>query len=114
MEKEHTLKLDGLKDLRSNLVPPVNQKRLAKKQAAVCKSGDNAMTIEEKKHLDFEVYQRNRRQMCWGAMSMMLFCTAATILEPERMAAAESILMAQYLALSALVGAYFAVGHKEA
>ena len=35
MEKEHTLKLDGLRNLRSSLVPPVNQKRLAKKQAAV-------------------------------------------------------------------------------
>jgi len=29
------------------------------------------------------------------------------------MAEADSILMTQYLALSALVGAYFAVGHKE-
>tara|TARA_B100001057_G_C22030994_1_gene637210 strand:- start:265 stop:423 length:159 start_codon:yes stop_codon:yes gene_type:complete len=51
--------------------------------------------------------------MCWGAMLMMLLCTAATLYDPSRMAAAESILMAQYLALSALVGAYFAVGHKE-
>lgn len=72
------------------------------------------MTIEEKKHLDFAVYQKNRRYMCWGAMAMMLICTAATIYDPSRMEAAESILMAQYLALSALVGAYFAVGHKEA
>ena len=61
-----------------------------------------------------KVYQANRRHMCWGAMVMMLFCTAATVYDPARMAAAESILMAQYLALSALVGAYFAVGHKEA
>ena len=71
------------------------------------------MTIDEREHLDMQAYQRNRRHMCWGAMGMMLFCTAATIYDPSRMAAAESILMAQYLALSALVGAYFAVGHKE-
>tara|TARA_R100000541_G_scaffold23712_1_gene33499 strand:- start:593 stop:808 length:216 start_codon:yes stop_codon:yes gene_type:complete len=71
------------------------------------------MTIEERQHLNMKVYQTNRRNMCWGAMGMMLFCTAATIFDPQRMAAAESILMAQYLALSALVGAYFAVGNKE-
>ena len=72
------------------------------------------MTIEERQHLDMRVYQANRRRMCWGAMIMMLICTAATVYDPARMEAAESILMAQYLALSALVGAYFAVGHKEA
>ncbi len=72
------------------------------------------MTLEEKHHLNYETYQRNRRHMCWGAMAMMLICTAATVYDPARMEAAESILMAQYLALSALVGAYFAVGHKEA
>ena len=71
------------------------------------------MTLEERQHLDMKVYQANRRHMCWGAMLMMLLCTAAPLYDPSRMAAAESILMAQYLALSALVGAYFAVGHKE-
>tara|TARA_R110002153_G_scaffold191545_1_gene344595 strand:+ start:184 stop:402 length:219 start_codon:yes stop_codon:yes gene_type:complete len=72
------------------------------------------MTIEERQHLDMKVYQANRRHMCWSAMTMMVICTAATVYDPARMEAAESILMAQYLALSALVGAYFAVGHKEA
>ena len=72
------------------------------------------MTLEEREHLDMKAYQKNRRHMCWGAMVMMLICTAATVYDPARMEAAESILMAQYLALSALVGAYFAVGHKEA
>ena len=37
------------------------------------------MTIEEKHHLNFEIYQRNRRYMCWGAMFMMLICTAIEI-----------------------------------
>ena len=71
------------------------------------------MTLEEREHLDMKAYQKNRRHMCWGAMVMMLVCTAATIVDPSRMAEADSILMTQYLALSALVGAYFAVGHKE-
>ena len=43
---------------------------------------------------------------------MMIACTAATIYDPARMYAADSILMAQYLALSGLVGAYFALGNK--
>jgi len=50
----------------------------------------------------------------WGAMAMMLICTAATIYDPARMEAAESILMAQYLALSALVGAFAVwLGHEK-
>jgi hypothetical protein len=44
---------------------------------------------------------------------MMIVCTIATIIDPERMAKAESILMAQYLALSGLVGTYFAVGNRS-
>ena len=39
-------------------------------------------------------------------------CTAATIYDPARMSEADSILMAQYLALSGLVGAYFALGKR--
>ena len=50
--------------------------------------------------------------MCWAALSMMIACTAATIYDPARMSDAEGILMAQYLALSGLVGAYFALGKK--
>ena len=62
---------------------------------------------------DKEVYQTNRRRMCWAALGMMIVCTAATIYDPVRMATADSILMAQYLALSGLVGAYFALGNKK-
>jgi hypothetical protein len=50
--------------------------------------------------------------MCWAALGMMIACTVATIYDPARMAKADSILMAQYLALSGLVGAYFALGNK--
>jgi hypothetical protein len=59
-----------------------------------------------------EVYQTNRRRMCWAALGMMIACTAATIYDPVRMYEADSILMAQYLALSGLVGAYFALGKR--
>ena len=62
---------------------------------------------------DKEVYQTNRRRMCWAALGMMIACTAATIYDPLRMFEADSILMAQYLALSGLVGAYFALGNKR-
>jgi hypothetical protein len=50
--------------------------------------------------------------MCWAALGMVIACTIATIYDPARMAKADSILMAQYLALSGLVGAYFALGNK--
>ena len=43
---------------------------------------------------------------------MLIIRTVATLVDPERMANADSILMAQYLALSGLVGAYFALGNK--
>ena len=38
---------------------------------------------------------------------MMAAVTIATIVAPSRMAEADSVLMAQYIALSGLVGAYF-------
>jgi hypothetical protein len=57
---------------------------------------------------DKEAYQTNRRRMCWAALGMMIACTAATIYDTARKSEAESILIAQYLALSCLVGAYFA------
>ena len=61
---------------------------------------------------DKEAYQTNRRRMCRVALGMMIACTIATIYDPERMSEDDSILMAQYLALSGLVGAYFALGGK--
>ena len=62
---------------------------------------------------DKEAYQTNRRRMCWAALGKMIACTIATIYDPVRMSEADSILMAQYLALSGLVGAYFALGNRE-
>ena len=61
---------------------------------------------------DKYVYHTNRRRMCWAALGIMIACTAATIYDPTRMAEADSILMAQYLALQSLVSAYFALGNK--
>ena len=62
---------------------------------------------------DQQAYQTNRRSMCWAALGMMIACTAATIYDPVRMFEADSILMAQYLALSGLVGTYFALRNKK-
>ena len=61
---------------------------------------------------DKEAYQTKRCRMCWAALGMMIACTATTIYDPARMSNADGILMAQYLALSGLVGAYFALGNK--
>ena len=58
------------------------------------------------------VYQTNRQRMYWVALGMVIIRTVATIVEPARMAKADSILMAHYLAMSGLVGAYFALGNK--
>jgi len=61
---------------------------------------------------DKESYQKSRRIMCFIALGMMVATTIATLLNPTAMAEAESILMTQYLALSGLVGTYFALGNK--
>jgi len=50
--------------------------------------------------------------MCWTALGLMVVSTVATIIAPARMAEADSILMAMYLALSGLVSAYFLLGSK--
>ena len=57
-------------------------------------------------------YQTNHRLMCCAALGMMIACTIATIYDPVRISEADSILMDQYLVLSDLVGAYFALGGK--
>ena len=58
---------------------------------------------------DKMAYQINKRRMAWSALGMMIITTIATIVDPQRMAGAESVLMTQYIALSGLVGAYFAL-----
>ena len=61
---------------------------------------------------DEEAYQTNHRRMVWAALAMMIACTIAMIYDPVRMSEAASILMAQYLALPGLAGAYFALGNR--
>jgi hypothetical protein len=61
---------------------------------------------------DKKAYQINKRRMAWSALGMMIITTIATIIDPQRMAGAESVLMTQYIALSGLVGAYFALSGK--
>ena len=58
-------------------------------------------------------YQINNRRMAWSALGMMVVTTIATLVDPARMAEAESVLMTQYIALSGLVGAYFALSSKS-
>ena len=58
-------------------------------------------------------YQINKRRMAWSALGMMVVTTIATLVDPARMAEAESVLMPQYIALSGLVGAYFALSSKS-
>tara|TARA_X000001388_G_C2219207_1_gene118562 strand:+ start:1231 stop:1437 length:207 start_codon:yes stop_codon:yes gene_type:complete len=54
-----------------------------------------------------EAYQKNRRYMAWCALLVMAVVTIVVLIFPERMAAADSIIMMMYGSLSALVGAYF-------
>ena len=42
----------------------------------------------------------------------MINCTAAAINDPTRVCDADGILIAQYLALSGLASAYFALGNR--
>jgi len=62
---------------------------------------------------DKKAYQLNKRIMAYLAISMMGVVTVATVVWPSQMAEADSILMAQYLALSGLVGAYFGFSAKS-
>ena len=61
---------------------------------------------------DKMAYQINKRRMAWAALGMMIITTIGTLIDPARMAQAESVLMTQYLALSGLVGAYFALSGR--
>ena len=61
---------------------------------------------------DKHAYQKNRRLMCWAALGMMIATTIATIYDPARMAQADAQVMMLYGSLSALVGAYFALGNS--
>ena len=55
---------------------------------------------------DKQAYQLNKRRMAWTALGMMIVSTIAVLVDPARMAEADSVLM-MYGPLSALVGAYF-------
>lgn len=62
---------------------------------------------------DKMAYQINKRRMAWSSIGLMALVTIATIVDPSRMAEADSVLMAQYIALSGLVGAYFGFSAKS-
>ena len=52
-------------------------------------------------------YQVNKRRMAWVLIILMGITTIVTLLYPDRLAEAESILMTQYISMCGLVGAYF-------
>ena len=54
--------------------------------------------------LNKEVYQKNRRYMAWCALLVMAVVTIVVLIWPERMSAADSIIMMMYGALSAGLG----------
>ena len=61
-------------------------------------------------------YQVNKRRMAWVLIILMAITTIVTLLYPNRLAEAESILMTQYISMCGLVGAYFgfsALGNKK-
>ena len=65
---------------------------------------------------DKKAYQVNKRRMAWVLIFLMAITTIVTLLFPERLAEAESILMTQYISMCGLVGAYFgfsALGNKK-
>ena len=56
---------------------------------------------------DKTTYQTNKRRMAWVLILLMAITTIATLILPERLEGAESILMTQYISMCGLVGAYF-------
>ena len=52
-------------------------------------------------------YQVNKRRMAWVLIILMALTTIVTLVAPDRLAEAESILMTQYISMCGLVGAYF-------
>ena len=65
---------------------------------------------------DKKAYQVNKRRMAWVLIFLMAITTIVTLLFPERLAEAESILMTQYISMCGLVGAYYgfsAIGNRK-
>ena len=65
---------------------------------------------------DKEAYQANKRRMAWVLIILMAITTIVTLIYPNRLSEAESILMTQYISMCGLVGAYFgfsALGGKK-
>lgn len=65
---------------------------------------------------DKKAYQTNKRRMAWVLIILMGITTVVTLIWPQRLGGAESILMTQYISMCGLVGAYFgfsALGGKK-
>ena len=70
----------------------------------------------EEEYKDQNSKRDNQLRMCWVVLLIMCASTVAVIVQPERMAQADAVLMMMYGSLSAIVGAFFgfnALGGKK-
>ena len=72
-----------------------------------CECGENCTCKSEDLIPDKKAYQVNKRRMAWILILLMAITTILTLMYPDRLAEAESILMTQYISMGGLVGAYF-------
>jgi len=74
------------------------------------------LEFKRKEYEDLDSKRDNQLRMCWVVLLIMCASTVAVILQPERMAQADAVLMMMYGSLSAIVGAFFgfnALGGKK-
>lgn len=88
-------------------------------------NGNGKIDPEEKEMLlefkrreleDQDSKRDNQLRMTWVVLLIMCITTIAVIVQPERMAEADAVLMMMYGSLSAVVGAFFgfnALGAKK-
>ena len=74
------------------------------------------LEFKRKEYEDQDSKRDNQLRMCWVVLLIMCASTVAVIVQPERMAQADAVLMMMYGSLSAIVGAFFgfnALGGKK-
>ncbi len=74
------------------------------------------LEFKRKEYEDQDSKRDNQLRMCWVVLLIMCASTVAVIIQPERMAQADAVLMMMYGSLSAIVGAFFgfnALGGKK-
>ena len=79
---------------------------------------EREIVLEDRRRLmlDQDSKRDNQLRMTWVVLLIMCITTVAVIVQPERMASADAVLMMMYGSLSAVVGAFFgfnALGGKK-